>query len=185
MGIDRWRGLNFRYSIWRGIPIGSMGLHRWNRRETERRFLAQPHENSKTIRTERADRSVRAIALQFVLADDSVDVLRCEVNLISTINVRNCLKFYKVAEEIGAQVLQTHCSQLISTHWVKCALDFDITLEFFIWSRMILRVRIFNIYRHRWRTNCSNKRPNTLCIKQCGWSVKMFSSYIWSIMIPK
>ncbi|UJR28238.1 hypothetical protein I4U23_009488 [Adineta vaga] len=42
---------------------------------------------------------------------------QCEVALISVISVRNCLKFYKVAEEIGAQVLQTHCSQLISTHW--------------------------------------------------------------------
>ncbi|CAF0740586.1 unnamed protein product [Adineta steineri] len=42
---------------------------------------------------------------------------QCEVALVSVITVRNCLKFYKVAEEIGAQVLQTHCSQLISTHW--------------------------------------------------------------------
>ncbi|CAF2499543.1 unnamed protein product [Rotaria sp. Silwood2] len=42
---------------------------------------------------------------------------QCEVALISAITVRNCLKFYKVAEEIGAQVLQTHCSQLISAHW--------------------------------------------------------------------
>jgi hypothetical protein len=45
-------------------------------------------------------------------------LFRCEVALISAITVRNCLKFYKVAEEIGAQVLPTHCSQLISTHWV-------------------------------------------------------------------
>lgn len=43
---------------------------------------------------------------------------RCEGALISAITVRNCLKFYKVAEEIGAQSLQSHCSQLISTHWV-------------------------------------------------------------------
>ena len=51
---------------------------------------------------------------------------RCEVNLISTINVRNCLKFYKVAEEIGAQVLQSHCSQLISTHWVRSMVFIEI-----------------------------------------------------------
>ncbi len=43
---------------------------------------------------------------------------RCEVTLISAITVRNCLKFYKIAEEINATVLETHCSQLISTHWV-------------------------------------------------------------------
>ncbi|CAF3694746.1 unnamed protein product [Rotaria socialis] len=42
---------------------------------------------------------------------------QCEAALISAITVRNCLKFYKVAEEIGAQVLHTHCSQLITTHW--------------------------------------------------------------------
>ncbi|CAF3851561.1 unnamed protein product, partial [Rotaria sp. Silwood2] len=42
---------------------------------------------------------------------------QCEVALISAVNVRNCLKFYKIAEEINASVLQTHCSQLISTHW--------------------------------------------------------------------
>lgn len=44
---------------------------------------------------------------------------RCEVALISAITVQNCLKFYKIAEEIHANVLQTHCSQLISTHWVS------------------------------------------------------------------
>ncbi|CAF4458426.1 unnamed protein product, partial [Rotaria sp. Silwood2] len=42
---------------------------------------------------------------------------QCEVALISAVNVRNCLKFYKIAEESNASVLQTHCSQLISTHW--------------------------------------------------------------------
>ena len=46
-------------------------------------------------------------------------LFRGEVALVSVISVRNCLKFYKVAEEIGAKVLQTHCSQLISTHWVR------------------------------------------------------------------
>ena len=99
-----------------------MGLHRRDRRETERRFLAQPDENSETVRIERVDRSVRETIHRLVaLTTNSAGVPRCEVNLISPTNVRNCLKFYKVAEEIGAQVLQTHCGQLISTHWVKYA----------------------------------------------------------------
>ncbi|UJR21238.1 hypothetical protein I4U23_024333 [Adineta vaga] len=42
---------------------------------------------------------------------------QCEIALISAITVRNCLKFYKIAEEINATVLLTHCTQLISTHW--------------------------------------------------------------------
>ncbi|CAF1139911.1 unnamed protein product [Adineta ricciae] len=42
---------------------------------------------------------------------------QCELALISAITVRNCLKFYKIAEEINATVLLTHCTQLISTHW--------------------------------------------------------------------
>lgn len=50
-------------------------------------------------------------------------IFRCEGALVSVITVRNCLKFYKVAEEIGAQVLQTHCGQLISAHWVSYRLS--------------------------------------------------------------
>jgi hypothetical protein len=73
-------------------------------------------------------------------------LFRCEVALISSITVRNCLKFYKVAEEIGAQVLQTHCSQLISTHWVYFICSKILIILEIVFFRMILPVRIFNIY---------------------------------------
>ncbi len=43
----------------------------------------------------------------------------CERALVASVNVRNCIKFYTTAEEIGASGLQGHCSQLISTHWVS------------------------------------------------------------------
>lgn len=33
------------------------------------------------------------------------------------VNVRNCIKFYEVAEQIAANTLKAHCNELISNHW--------------------------------------------------------------------
>lgn len=41
----------------------------------------------------------------------------CEQFLISVVNIRSCVKFYSVAEEINAVNLREYCSGLISTHW--------------------------------------------------------------------
>ncbi|CAF3345195.1 unnamed protein product [Rotaria socialis] len=62
---------------------------------------------------------------------------QCEVALISAVDVRNCLKFYKIAEEISASVLQTHCSQLISTHWT------DFTSEDFQYLSAPMTYKLF------------------------------------------
>lgn len=43
---------------------------------------------------------------------------RCEKALMASVNVKNCVKFYTTADEIGAHTLKEHCSSLISTHWV-------------------------------------------------------------------
>ena len=43
----------------------------------------------------------------------------CERALIASVHIKNCIKLYTTAEEIGAKELQDHCSRLISTHWVK------------------------------------------------------------------
>ena len=43
----------------------------------------------------------------------------CERALITSVHIKNCIRLYTTAEEIGARELQDHCSQLISTHWVK------------------------------------------------------------------
>ena len=45
--------------------------------------------------------------------------VRCEQSLMSSVDVRNCIKYYQTAEEIGALSLRDHCSQLISSHWVN------------------------------------------------------------------
>lgn len=44
-------------------------------------------------------------------------VERCEHTLINSVNVRTCVKFYSVADDIGANTLKEHCSGLISAHW--------------------------------------------------------------------
>jgi len=36
-----------------------------------------------------------------------------------SVNVRNCIRYYQTAEEIGAVLLRDYCSQLISSHWVR------------------------------------------------------------------
>ncbi|KAK6967507.1 rabankyrin-5, partial [Biomphalaria glabrata] len=42
---------------------------------------------------------------------------RCENGLITFVNMKNCIKFYQTAEEMQAEVLKKHCSELISNHW--------------------------------------------------------------------
>ncbi|XP_056639998.1 rabankyrin-5 [Diorhabda sublineata] len=50
----------------------------------------------------------------------------CEQFLISVVNIRSCVKFYSVAEEIDAINLREYCSGLISTHWDDLnSSDFD------------------------------------------------------------
>lgn len=43
--------------------------------------------------------------------------LKCEDGLLTFINVKNCIKFYEVAEKISANTLKSHCNELITNHW--------------------------------------------------------------------
>ncbi len=43
--------------------------------------------------------------------------LKCEDGLLAFVNVRNCIKFYEVADQISALTLKNHCNELISAHW--------------------------------------------------------------------
>lgn len=43
--------------------------------------------------------------------------VKCEDGLLTFVNVRNCIKFYEVAEQISALNLKAHCNELISNHW--------------------------------------------------------------------
>lgn len=44
-------------------------------------------------------------------------VEKCEITLISSVNVKNCVRYYQMAEELGVELLRNHCSSLISNHW--------------------------------------------------------------------
>ncbi|CAH0394295.1 unnamed protein product [Bemisia tabaci] len=44
-------------------------------------------------------------------------VSKCEKALMASVHVRNCVRFYTTADEIGAESLKEHCSSLISAHW--------------------------------------------------------------------
>lgn len=41
----------------------------------------------------------------------------CERALVASVGVRSCVRFYCVAEEVGAASLLEYCSGLISTNW--------------------------------------------------------------------
>lgn len=61
----------------------------------------------------------------------------CEQCLVTSINVRNCVKFYQTADEIGADILKNHCSELISSHWN------DFTSEDFVHMTAPLLFKMF------------------------------------------
>ncbi|CAF0854297.1 unnamed protein product [Brachionus calyciflorus] len=43
--------------------------------------------------------------------------LKCEDGLLTYVSMKNCIKFYEVAEQISALTLKAHCNELISNHW--------------------------------------------------------------------
>ena len=53
------------------------------------------------------------------LALNASSISRCEDRLLSRVNVKNCVRLYTTAEEIGANTLKSYCNNLISVHWVS------------------------------------------------------------------
>lgn len=37
---------------------------------------------------------------------------------MSSVNVRNCIRFYQTAEELSASTLMNYCGEIIASHWV-------------------------------------------------------------------
>lgn len=62
------------------------------------------------------DITLKVIRKAFEFKLDNL-VESCEQFLIYSVTIRTCVKFYSVAEEIGAENLREYCSGLISTHW--------------------------------------------------------------------
>lgn len=44
---------------------------------------------------------------------------RCEKGVMSSVNVRNCIRFYQTAEELNASTLMNYCGEIIASHWVS------------------------------------------------------------------
>ncbi|MBN3311601.1 ANFY1 protein, partial [Atractosteus spatula] len=42
---------------------------------------------------------------------------RCEKGIMSSVNVRNCIRFYQTAEELSASTLMNYCAEIIASHW--------------------------------------------------------------------
>lgn len=38
---------------------------------------------------------------------------------MSSVNVRNCIRFYQTAEELSANTLMNYCGEIIASHWVS------------------------------------------------------------------
>lgn len=38
---------------------------------------------------------------------------------MSSVNVRNCIRFYQTAEELNAATLMNYCGEIIASHWVS------------------------------------------------------------------
>lgn len=48
-----------------------------------------------------------------------LNVGRCEKGVMSSVNVRNCIRFYQTAEELNATTLMNYCGEIIASHWVS------------------------------------------------------------------
>ncbi|XP_067934786.1 rabankyrin-5-like [Watersipora subatra] len=44
-------------------------------------------------------------------------MMRCEQALTTHVTVKNCIRFYQTANDINAETLKSHCSELISNNW--------------------------------------------------------------------
>lgn len=53
------------------------------------------------------------------LITDVVFECRCEKGVMSSVNVRNCIRFYQTAEELDATTLMNYCAEIIASHWVS------------------------------------------------------------------
>ncbi|GAB0091615.1 rabankyrin-5 [Sergentomyia squamirostris] len=73
------------------------------------------------IYTDAVDLQTDAISLALLRASHTFKLPGllglCERALVSSVSVRSCVRFYCVAEEVGATSLLEYCSGLISTHW--------------------------------------------------------------------
>lgn len=108
--------LNARSSIWNQEVLMNKKELDWSDIDSEvaMNIIIWIYTNNLKLSSSSASLKVIKKAYEFKLYSL---VELCEQFLISVVNIRSCVKFYSVAEEINAINLREYCSGLISTHW--------------------------------------------------------------------
>ena len=69
---------------------------------------------------------------------------RCEKGVMSSVNVRNCIRFYQTAEELNATTLMNYCGEIIASHWVSTFKQtVFVTFFFFLYQSCTVRPQPF------------------------------------------
>jgi len=95
----------------------------------------------------------------------------CERALVTSVGVRSCIRFYCVAEEVGASTLLEYCSSIISTHWDDLTTD-----DFQHMSGPLLFEMLKTKTKHPLHAAVRLLREDvvSLCIQKYGNSVSTF-----------
>lgn len=108
--------LNARSQMWNAAVLQDKSELDWTDIETEvaKAIVLWLYTDDIVLKSDEHTLKVIRKAFEFKL--DGL-VGHCERALMNTVNVRNCVKYYSVAEEIEAKNLREYCSGLISTYW--------------------------------------------------------------------
>ncbi|TSY98082.1 Rabankyrin-5 [Bagarius yarrelli] len=90
---------------------------------------------------------------------------RCEKGVMSSVNVRNCIRFYQTAEELDATTLMNYCGEIIASHWLPGKLNEpdnngDLALDLAL-SRKLESIA----------TTLVNNKADVDMVDQSGWSL--------------
>ncbi|XP_044260908.1 rabankyrin-5 [Tribolium madens] len=108
--------LDARSNLWDETSLVGKSELDWSELEADvaEAILLWLYTNKIELKSEELTLKLIRKAHEFKL-DDLVE--SCEQFLIYAVTIRTCVRFYSVAEEIGAENLREYCSGLISTHW--------------------------------------------------------------------
>lgn len=128
------------------------GRSSWQFRPGQRRLLSQTDANGKRVQLERPTEAMwRNLALVCHFKKlHQVPTLFTKADSIPSLDT--CHRFYSIADEIGAETLRNHCSELITAHWVP---DFgQFWLFFALTNPFLLRMTLAFKTSKRWSLRC-------------------------------
>ena len=131
-----------RLQTWGRHGNVALGIHRWVGTQWGRCLPYWPDEAGQPLPAPAAQREVSTLHLHCLLQlnfngcewqhfierhvwFNSLKILlfllwdRCEKGVMSSVNVRNCIRFYQTAEELNATTLMNYCGEIIASHWVR------------------------------------------------------------------